>query len=277
VTGAFGATPTIKVPVKAAPATLTQQILTAGTGAAVAKGDVLIANYVGQTWAPKDGKVNVFDSSFAHGSPAAFPIGAGRVIPGWDTALVGKRLGTRLLLTVPPADGYGATGQTSLGITGTSTLVFVIDLVAEYKPGASAQGTAVSHLPSSGLPKITNVPGKKPVIVTMAGAKVPAKPVSTLLVAGSGAKIDPAKSLVLQLVRADLPSGKNNLATWGQAPQTVAATSVFKVADKLRGQNIGSRAVALLPATPAVTATATQSALPAAPAEVLILDVVGQF
>lgn len=277
VSGKFGVAPTITVPDKAAPTALTQQILSPGAGATLAKGDTLVANYVGQTWAPQNGKINVFDSSFTHGSPAAFVIGSGRVIPGWDKTLVGVKVGSRVLLTVPPVDGYGTAGQPSVGITGTSTLIFVIDLITAYTPNASAAGTVVSPLPSSGLPKITNVPGKKPNILSVAGVKIPAKPVSTLVVTGSGAKIDATKTLVMQLVRADLVTGKNNHATWGQGPQTVAAQGVLGVADALTGQNVGSRVIVLLPASPATPATATQAAQPAAAAEVLIVDVVGQF
>ena len=277
VSGTFGITPTITVPATAAPSVLTQQIVIPGTGAVVAKGDTLIAQYVGQTWAPTNGKVNVFDSSFAHSSAAAVVVGAGRVLPGWDKTLVGKKLGTRLLLTLPPADGYGTSGQPSVGITATSTLVFVIDLVSEYKPDASAPGTVVNHLASSGFPEITNVPGRKPEIVSTKGVKAPAKPISRLVVTGSGAKIDAAKTLVLQLVKADLATGKNSQATWGQAPQVVVAKSVLIIADKLTGQNIGSRAVVLVPASPATAATSTQAAQPAAAAEVLVIDVVGQF
>lgn len=277
VSGAFGATPALTVPAKPAPTKLTQQVLTSGTGATVAKGDTLIANYVGQTWAPKGGKANVFDSSFARGTPAAFVIGAGQVIPGWDKTLVGKKLGSRLLLTVPPADGYGPSGQSKAGITGTDTLVFVVDLIQTYKPNASAPGTVVQNIPTNGLPKITNVPGKKPEITSTAGVKAPAQPASTLLVRGSGPKINTAKTLVLQLVQTDLATGKHTQTTWGQAPQAVAAQNVLHVAGKLTGQNIGSRVVVLLPATPAVPANSTQPAQPAQPPGILIIDVVGQF
>ncbi len=277
VIGAFGAAPTLTVPAKPAPTTLTQQVLTRGGGAAVAKGDTLVANYVGQTWAPKNGKSAPFDSSFTRGAPAAFVVGVGRVIPGWDKTVVGKTLGSRLLVTVPPADGYGANGQPNAGITGTDTLVFVIDLVADYKPDASAPGTAVANLPGHGLPKITNVPGAKPDITSTAGVKVPTKPTSTLLVKGSGPKIDTTKTLVMQLVQTDLATGRHTQATWGQAPQTAPAQNVLRLADKLTGQNIGSRVVVLLPATPATPATGQQPAQQAAPPEVLVIDVVGQF
>jgi len=130
VSGAYGTSPTVVVPTTAAPASLTQQTLAQGTGTAVASGDTVVANYVGQTWAQKNGKANVFDSSFTRGAPAAFVIGLGQVIPGWDKTLLGKNLGSRVVLTIPPSDGYGSAGQSSAGITGTDTLVFVIDLVA---------------------------------------------------------------------------------------------------------------------------------------------------
>lgn len=277
VTGGFGATPKLSIPSKPAPATLTQQTLVQGGGAKVAKGDTLIANYLGETWKPKAGKPDVFDSSFKRGSPAGFVIGTGAVIPGWDKTLVGKKLGSRVLITVPPADGYGSSGQPSVGISGTDTLVFVVDLVAQYAPDASAPGTAVATLPKRGLPKIVNVPGKQPRIISTAGVKAPTKPTSTLLVSGRGPKIDPAKSLVLQLVQTDLATGEKTQSSWGKAPQVVAARSVLGVADTLASQRVGARALVLLPATSASPATPTQPARPAAPATVLIVDVVGQF
>jgi peptidylprolyl isomerase len=277
VSGRFGAAPRLSIPAKPAPATLTQQTLIQGSGAKLARGDTLIANYVGETWAPRAGKPNVFDSSFKRGSPAAFVIGTGAVIPGWDKTLVGKTLGSRVLLTVPPSDGYGSKGQPSAGISGTDTLVFVIDLVTQYSPNASAPGTAVKHLPSSGLPKVTNVPGKRPQIISTAGVKAPARPASTLLVTGRGPKIDTTKTLVLQLVQTDLATGKKTQATWGQAPRAVPARNVLSVADKLIGQRIGSRVLVLLPPTQGTPATPTQPGQPAEPATVLIIDAVGQF
>ena len=275
--GGYGTTPVVTVPSTAAPSALTQQVLTTGTGAPVAKDDTVIANYVGQTWAEKSGKVNVFDSSFSRGEPAAFLIGEGQVIPGWDTALIGKTLGSRVLLTIPPADGYGSAGQSAANISGTDTLVFVIDLISAYKPDASAPGTVVPNLPTTGIPKITNVPAKEPTITSVAGLTVPTQPTSTLLVKGTGAKIDSTKTLVVQLVETDLATGTNTQSSWGQAPQTDSASSVLGIIDKFAGQNIGSRAVVLLPATAAVAASANGPSQPALPPEVLIVDVVGQF
>lgn len=277
VTGGFGSKPAVTVPAGPAPAALSQHVLTQGSGTAVAKGDTLIANYVGQTWAPKSGKPNVFDSSFDRGMPAAFVIGVGSVIPGWDKTLVGQKIGTRLLLAIPPADGYGASGQSSANISGTDTLVFVVDIIATYKPDASAPGTPVAKLPTTGFPKITNLAGTAPTVLSTAGVKVPKKPTATLLVTGSGAAIDPAKTLVLQVVETDIATGKVTQSSWGKAPQVVAGQSVLSIATVLTGQKIGSRALVLVPAIAATPATASAAAQPATPPQVLIADVVGQF
>jgi peptidylprolyl isomerase len=272
----FGGSPTLTIPSGPAPKQLTQQVLTQGTGQPIKTGDLLVANYLGQTWAPKSGKANVFDSSFSRGQPAAFAIGTGKVIPGWDKTLVGKKLGSRVLLTIPPADGYGSTGQPDANISGTDTLVFVVDLVAAYHSGASAPGQAIAKLPG-GLPKFSNVPAKEPKLISTKGVTTPKAPKSTLVVKGTGPKIDSSKTLVMEFVEADLATGKNSQSTWQGAPQVAAAQDVLGVADALNGQNVGSRAVVLLPATPAVAGSATQQAQPAAPAQVLIVDVVGQF
>ncbi|HEY0537852.1 MAG TPA: FKBP-type peptidyl-prolyl cis-trans isomerase [Actinoallomurus sp.] len=123
--GAPGQAPTIKIPSGSAPSTLQVKTLIQGTGKAVAKGQTLIGQYDGVLW--RTGKE--FDSSFKHGAPAGFPIGAGQVIPGWDKALVGQKIGSRVLLVVPPKEGYGPKGSPPAGIKGTDTLVFVIDIL----------------------------------------------------------------------------------------------------------------------------------------------------
>jgi FKBP-type peptidyl-prolyl cis-trans isomerase len=125
---AAGAAPPVQIPKAPPPGTLQAKTLIQGTGPAVAKGKLLVAQYEGVIW--RSGKV--FDSSWQHGSPAAFVIGAGRVIPGWDKSLVGQRIGSRVLLVIPPKDGYGTRGNSQAGIKGTDTLVFVVDILATY-------------------------------------------------------------------------------------------------------------------------------------------------
>jgi FKBP-type peptidyl-prolyl cis-trans isomerase len=124
--GAAGKGPTITIPKTAAPTTLQVKTLIKGTGPAVKKGNYIVVQYTGVNY--RTGKV--FDSSWSRSEPWATEIGEGQVIKGWDTGLIGQTVGSRVLLVIPPADGYGKTGSSSAGIKGTDTLVFAIDILS---------------------------------------------------------------------------------------------------------------------------------------------------
>ena len=100
-------------------------VLVQGTGDPVRDGDTLVADYLGQVY----GSRKPFDESYSR-EPTAFPIGVGGVIKGWDQALVGVPVGSRVLLAVPPRLGYGEQGNPEAGIKGTDTLYFVVDVLA---------------------------------------------------------------------------------------------------------------------------------------------------
>ena len=129
-----GIPPTVKVPSSKPPTKLVSKTLIQGSGPTVTKGQYLIVQYTGVNW--RTGKV--FDASWSHGAPFGFVIGATppQVIPGWN-ALIGKKVGSRVMLSIPPADGYGKQGSSQAGIKGTDTLVFVVDILGSYSPGAS--------------------------------------------------------------------------------------------------------------------------------------------
>lgn len=124
--GAAGKSPTIAIPKNAAPTTLVVKDLIKGTGPKVTKGQFLVVQYTGMIWRTK----KVFDASWTRGEPFGTPIGAGQVIAGWDKGLVGQTVGSRVMLVIPPVDGYGKTGSSTAGIKATDTLVFVVDIVA---------------------------------------------------------------------------------------------------------------------------------------------------
>lgn len=99
-------------------------VLVEGEGEPVDKGDILVADYLGQVYEGKE----PFDESFS-ADAASFPIGLGFVVKGWDRALVGVPVGSRVLLQIPPKLGYGKQGQPDAGIKGTDTLYFVVDVL----------------------------------------------------------------------------------------------------------------------------------------------------
>jgi peptidylprolyl isomerase len=121
--------PTVTIPSGAtAPTALVAQPLIKGAGPEVKAGQTISVNYTGVIW---DSGAQ-FDSSWDRGQPADFVIGKKQVIAGWDEGLVGQTVGSQVLLVVPPAKGYGSAGQSSAGIKGTDTLVFVVDILDAY-------------------------------------------------------------------------------------------------------------------------------------------------
>jgi len=106
------------------PTDLVSQDLITGTGAAIVEGQSVTVNYTGWVW---DG--TQFDSSWDRGETATFTLASGSLIDGWVKGLVGKTVGSQVLLVIPPALGYGSAGQGTT-IPGDSTLVFVVDILA---------------------------------------------------------------------------------------------------------------------------------------------------
>ena len=122
--GTFGDKPVLTFPEGGAPSGLQVQVLEEGTGPVVEAGRTIVVNYLGQTWGG-----HVFDNSYDRNATIDFPIGVGAVIGGWDKGLVGRNVGDRVLLSIPPEHGYGMRGVPQAGIGGGDTLVFVVDVV----------------------------------------------------------------------------------------------------------------------------------------------------
>jgi len=103
---------------------LQQATLIQGEGPVVEQGQTIAVDYLGQVFDAK----KPFDESYTT-NPASFAIGTGGVIKGWDQALVGKNVGSRVVLAIPPDLGYGKEGNKQAGIKGTDTLYFVVDIL----------------------------------------------------------------------------------------------------------------------------------------------------
>ena len=101
---------------------LKMEILKEGSGKKAEKGDTLKVHYVGML---EDG--TKFDSSLDRNTPFSFPLGAGKVIDGWDQGMLGSQEGEIRKLTIASDLGYGETGQGS--IPPNSTLVFEVEVL----------------------------------------------------------------------------------------------------------------------------------------------------
>ena len=97
--------------------------LQVGAGDEAATGRTVDVHYTG--WLTDGTK---FDSSLDRGRVFSFPLGAGRVIQGWDRGVAGMKVGGRRKLTIPPHLGYGSRGAGGL-IPPNATLVFEVELL----------------------------------------------------------------------------------------------------------------------------------------------------
>jgi len=100
-----------------------------GDGNEAAGGRQVTVHYTGWLYDADaaDHKGRQFDSS-RDSKPFDFPLGAGRVIPGWDQGLVGMKVGGRRTLTIPPDLAYGSQGAGGV-IPPNATLVFDVELL----------------------------------------------------------------------------------------------------------------------------------------------------
>lgn len=104
--------------------------VSAGEGPAAAVGDEVSVHYTGWLYdehAP-DKRGEKFDSSHDRGQPFVFPLGAGRVIRGWDEGVVGMQRGGTRELHIPAWLGYGANGA-GRAIPPGASLVFEVELL----------------------------------------------------------------------------------------------------------------------------------------------------
>jgi peptidylprolyl isomerase len=98
--------------------------ITVGSGPEAKAGDQVRVHYVGVAHSTGE----EFDASYNRGAPLDFPLGAGRVIAGWDQGVQGMKVGGRRQLVIPPHLGYGDRGAGGV-IKPGETLIFVVDLV----------------------------------------------------------------------------------------------------------------------------------------------------
>ncbi|HTE62230.1 MAG TPA: FKBP-type peptidyl-prolyl cis-trans isomerase, partial [Solirubrobacteraceae bacterium] len=116
--------PTVTIPDADPPTELKVATVITGDGATVGAGDSVTVQYQGVNWTSGE----VFDESWGAG-PANFTTDG--VIAGFGDAMIGQTVGSRIVVIIPPDQGYGPSGgNDGAGIAADDTLVFVIDILA---------------------------------------------------------------------------------------------------------------------------------------------------
>src|SRR5271170_3131501 len=276
VSGAFGTAPVVKIPKLDANNKLTVKTVIPGTGSTVTKTDAMAANFVLYFW---NGTSSTLKANTFTQNPTVI---GGTMLPGLESALIGQKVGSRVLAVIPPAEGYGTSGNSQLGITGSTALVFVIDVIKSYSDTAAASGTQVSKGGGS-LPTVTAHPGSAPT-VTIPANKPPTSLVTTTLIKGSGPKLVKGQYVVAQytgyiwrtkaVFDSSWTSGSPFGFVIGASPEQV----ISGWDTGLAGQTVGSRVMLVIPPQDAYgTAGASQVGITAKDTLVFVVDIIDAF
>jgi FKBP-type peptidyl-prolyl cis-trans isomerase len=276
VSGAFGTAPTVKIPKLKADNKLTTKTVIQGTGATFTKSDAMAANFVLYFW---DGTTNSLKANTFTSNPTVI---GGTMLPGLETALIGQKIGSRVLAVIPPADGYGTSGNSQLGITGSTTLVFVIDMLKSYSDTASASGTTESNGGGT-LPTVTAHPGSAPTI-TVPANKPPTTLVTKTLIKGTGPKLVKGQYVIAQYTGYIWRTKKVFDSSWssGSPFGFVIGASPEQVISGwdtgLAGQTVGSRVMLVIPPKDGYGSSGASSAgITGTDTLVFVVDIIDAF
>lgn len=245
VAGKPGEKPTVTAPDDKPSKTLVSEVITEGTGAKIANGDLVVVDYLGQLW--RDNKT--FDTSYGK-APVGLRLGKDPIIAGWVDGLVGKKVGSRVLLVIPPDKAFGARGLPDAGIKADDTLVFVIDLLGSYTAKSNLTGKPATA-GGGRLPTVAGAVDKKPVITVPTSATPPTKTAAETVIEGNGPKVAKGDLVVVKYVGLSWSTGKQFDASWDRdAPVsfTLDESQVIKGwVEGLTGVNAGSRVLLVIP------------------------------
>jgi peptidylprolyl isomerase len=277
VSGNFGVSPTVHIPKVKAGSALYTKTLIKGSGQKLTAADSLVGNFVLYDWSGATAKL--VGSTFSSGGPTLF---SGQMLPGLTSALVGQATGSRVLAVIPPKEGFGTTGNSQIGVKGTDTLVFVIDMVSTIANNASATGKQVSNGGGS-LPTVTEPAGKAATIKVPASA-APKTLITKTLVRGTGAKVATGDYVVVQYTGVIWRTGKVFDSSWSRAQpfafnDGASPEQVIPGWDKgMLGQTVGSRVMLVIPPKDGYGTTgASQAGIKGTDTLVFAVDILGAY
>lgn len=273
--GSFGSSPSVTIPKQTPAGTLAVKILIQGNGPTITKSDLFLSNFTIYVWSGKTNKL--LDSTYSS-SPQVLPAS---LLPGIQSAVTGKKVGSRLLVVLPPKEGYGTSGNSQLGVTGSDTLVFVMDLIQKYPSGTvSASGAKVSS-GGGDLPTVSAAQGSAPKVTIPKGVTPPTALVSKTLIKGSGPVVTKGQFVVAQYTGVNWRTGSVFDSSWQRSlPYSfkIGATpsQVIPGWDQgLVGQTVGSRVLLVVPPKEAYgSAGQSQAGIKGTDTLVFVVDII---
>ncbi|MGI9084996.1 MAG: FKBP-type peptidyl-prolyl cis-trans isomerase [Aeromicrobium sp.] len=218
------------------------RIVTKGDGDEVADGDSVKVNYVAVNG--RTGKQ--FDNSFTSKSPLTVTLDDKSALPGFVKALSGQAVGSRVLVAIPPKDGFGQ-ARAELGIKADDTMVFLFDIVAKVPDKASGEAKRLPKDVPSIVEKDDHPASFK---ATRSTPDKVSKPRAHVAIEGDGPAVKDGQSLSIHYVGQVYPDGEIFDSSWDRGtPATLGLDQVIACwQDLIPGQKVGSRVVLVCPA-----------------------------
>ena len=265
-TGAFGESPEVTVPSPWAIDSTKTKILVQGTGAAVGNAGYVDVNYYGVN--ARTGES--FDDSYSRGTSVSFQLG--QVVPGFAKGLTGQKVGTRLIIAMPGADGYDSQGGNSnAGIEIGDTLIFVVDILkAQF---SEPTGTTVT-VTNSALPTVSG--DLESPTVTIPSGTPPTSLVIQPLITGpdSDVVVEQGDGLVVDYAEYIWDSGSMVRQTYGFSPlRGNLSDTIPGWQQALVGQPLGSRLLLVVPPELAYPQGAPRVGVPQGSTMVYVIDI----
>jgi FKBP-type peptidyl-prolyl cis-trans isomerase len=208
------------------------------------------------------------------GKPQLYQASNGQLVPAFDQSVVGKKVGSRVLVVAPPAAAFGTQGNTSLGINPGDTVVFVLDITQDVPQDSTIAGTITQPPPT--LPQVKDNGKAAPTITIPAGQAPPTDLQQSVLVKGDGKQVQSGQTLVVQYTGVLWSNGQQFDSSWnhgGAQALQVGTGSLIKGWDQgLVGQTVGSRVLLVVPPSLGYGDKA-QSAVPANSTLVFVIDI----
>ncbi|MEU8924744.1 FKBP-type peptidyl-prolyl cis-trans isomerase [Kitasatospora sp. NPDC048545] len=269
--GGFGSKATITIPDGQPSGQFVVNTVSEGDRATVNKGDWVTVNYSAKDWTTGKELPSSYDPN---GKPQLYQAGSGQLVPALDQSVIGKKVGSRLLVVAPPAAAFGDQGSGQLGVNKNDTVVFVLDIMESLPQDSTLSGNMTQ--PPATLPQVKDN-GKAPVTITIpAGQAPPTDLQQAVLIKGEGKPVKSGQTLVVQYTGVLWSNGQQFDSSWthgGAQAVQIGTGSVIEGWDKgLVGQTVGSRVMLVVPPALGYQDKA-QGAVPANSTLVFVIDI----
>ncbi|MEU8567124.1 FKBP-type peptidyl-prolyl cis-trans isomerase [Streptomyces pathocidini] len=197
VTGKFGERPVVQ-PQGEQPKKPQVDMVSTGSGRVVKQGEIVIADIEIRVWKGNREYLSTYSGA---GHPNSVIMDGTHVSRTWDQALVGKKIGSRVVLSSPASEGFGPSHLPPSGTTQKDALIVVFDILGSYNPDVAADGkkTKDASEQDTSLPTVSVDSSGIPRIKFPDGPAVKSATARTLL-EGEGRKVTAGDTVIVQFV-----------------------------------------------------------------------------